>query len=228
MILACTRYWFPQIDRHGSVRHTMPAIWRSIAAIAAAVLTGPASAVDTLDHAEFGSNRPKDENVIDSGDLARDAGGNPAQRSTFPHPALEPPQGAELVMELGADGVQIYSCEATDGGFHWAFAGPAAALFDAQGRQVGIHDKGPTWTLFDGSSIVGAPLAKRPAPQQGAIPWLLLAAESRVDTGALGHVTHIRRIDTRGGVEPAGGCDSAHSGEVARIRYSATYQFFTN
>jgi hypothetical protein len=36
----------------------------------------------------------------------------------------------------------------------------------------------------------------------------------------------IRRADTKGGVAPTTGCDAAHRGEQARIRYSALYQFY--
>jgi hypothetical protein len=39
-----------------------------------------------LDHDDFGSNRSKIMNVIDSNILERDAGGKPLH--TFPHPAL--------------------------------------------------------------------------------------------------------------------------------------------
>jgi len=39
-------------------------------------------------------------------------------------------------------------------------------------------------------------------------------------------VTIIRRVDTDGGAEPAGGCDTARTGETVRVPYSATYQFF--
>jgi len=41
-----------------------------------------------LDHDEFGSNRSEFMNVIDSSRVERDAGGKPAQRSTFRHRAL--------------------------------------------------------------------------------------------------------------------------------------------
>jgi hypothetical protein len=43
-------------------------------------------AVHGLDHDDFGSNRSKIMNVIDSNILERDAGGKPLH--TFPHPAL--------------------------------------------------------------------------------------------------------------------------------------------
>lgn len=139
---------------------------------------------------------------------------------------LEPPQGTELVLELGADGVQIYLCEAQDGTSRWAFQGPEAALFDARGRQIGNHGKGPTWALLDGSSVVGQLISKKPAPEKGSIPWLLLTITSNVGSGALSGAAYIRRIDTKGGSEPVAGCDASHIGEIARMRYSATYQFF--
>jgi hypothetical protein len=136
------------------------------------------------------------------------------------------PHGAELIFELGADGVQIYSCEAKDGHFSWTFTEPEAALFDVHGRQIGTHGRGPTWTFFDGSSVVGDVTGKEPAPQKDNIPWLLLTVKSHVGSGKSSNVAFIRRVDTRGGVPPADGCDATHNGEVARMRYSATYQFF--
>lgn len=137
----------------------------------------------------------------------------------------------KLLLEAAADGVQIYSCQPKEQGFAWVFVAPEAALFNAGGRQIGTHSKGltskgPTWTLADGSSVVGELVSKQPAPQPGSIPWLSLRAISHQGSGALAGVATIRRIDTKGGVEPAEGCDSAHIGEVARMRYSATYQFF--
>lgn len=141
--------------------------------------------------------------------------------------ALEPPHDTELILQLGADGVQVYSCEAKGGSFAWTFMAPEAALFDAHDRQVGTHGKGPTWTLLDGSSIVGEVISREPAPDKGAIPWLLLMVKSHAGSGALSNAAFVRRIDTKGGMAPAEGCDAAHTGEVARMRYSATYQFFT-
>jgi hypothetical protein len=44
--------------------------------------------LNALDHDDFGSNRSKIMNVIDSNILERDAGGKPLH--TFPHPALGP------------------------------------------------------------------------------------------------------------------------------------------
>jgi hypothetical protein len=139
---------------------------------------------------------------------------------------LAPPPGVRLVLEAPADGVQIYACEVKDNKFSWVFKAPEAALFDAQGRQIGTHGKGPAWTLYDGSSVTAELTAKEPSPEKDSIPWLLLTVKTHEGQGGLAEAAFIRRIDTKGGVGPATGCNETHKGEVARIRYSATYQFF--
>ena len=136
------------------------------------------------------------------------------------------PAGAPLLLEATADGVQIYACEAQGQGFEWVFKAPEANLFDAQGLQVGTHFAGPTWKTGDGSSVVGEVAGRADAPAGGAIPWLLLRAKSHGGSGILAAVAFIRRADTKGGIAPASGCDAAHSGAQARVRYYALYQFF--
>jgi Protein of unknown function (DUF3455) len=137
------------------------------------------------------------------------------------------PQGSALLLELVADGVQIYTCAAKEGGFEWSFKAPEAALFDRQGRQVGTHFGGPTWKLDDGSAVVGEVIAKADAPEPGAIQWLLLRAKSHEGLGALSAAAYIRRAETKGGAAPKTGCDQSHLSEQARMRYSASYQFFS-
>jgi Protein of unknown function (DUF3455) len=137
-----------------------------------------------------------------------------------------PPAGAALLLELSADGVQIYLCEGKQGGFEWAFQAPEANLFEKQGRQIGAHFVGPTWKMEDGSTIVGEVIAKADEPQPGAIPWLLLRAKEDQGSGALSKLAFIRRTDTKGGVAPKTGCDASHLSQQARMRYSAVYQFF--
>jgi len=74
-------------------------LWPEVASIALVAMTyGPAE--DPLDHNDFGPNRSKVMNVIDSEAFERDrqissrnlgkldCAGKPAQRATFPHPAL--------------------------------------------------------------------------------------------------------------------------------------------
>lgn len=139
------------------------------------------------------------------------------------------PTGANRIAVLHADGVQIYACEAREGaGPVWAFKAPEAWLFDGSGRQVGTHGAGPVWRLAaDNSAVLGAVAANAPAPQAGAIPWLLLRARAHEGEGAMRPVAFIRRIDTVGGIAPATGCDATSVGTQARMRYSAVYEFFT-
>ena len=141
--------------------------------------------------------------------------------------AVAPPEGSALVLELVADGVQIYTCDAKEGGFDWSFKAPEANLFDKQGRQVGTHFAGPTWKIDDGSEVVGEVVAKSDAPEPGAIQWLLLRAKSHQGSGALSTVAYIRRTETKGGLAPSTGCDASHKSQQARMRYSATYQFLS-
>lgn len=141
---------------------------------------------------------------------------------------VAPPDGAKLLFEVDADGVQTYACEARDGRFAWVFKGPEAALFDAAGRQVGTHGAGPHWRLSDGSEVIGQVTASAPAPVAGAVPWLLLRAMPRETAGGLRHVAWVRRFETRSGVPPPDGCDAGHGGAAVRMRYFARYAFFTD
>ena len=141
--------------------------------------------------------------------------------------AVAPPQGSAPVLELVADGVQIYTCEATEGVFGWSFKMPEANLFDKEGRQVGTHFAGPTWKIEDGSEVVGEVVAKADATEPRAIQWLLLRAKSHQGSGVLSAVAYIRRAETKGGLAPSTGCDTSHLSQQARMRYSATYQFFS-
>lgn len=135
-----------------------------------------------------------------------------------------PPAGSVSVLEVVADGVQVYACEARNGGtLAWVFKGPEALLFDAAGRQVGTHGAGPHWLLADGSKTVGSVAGTAPAPRPGAIPWLLLRATPEAAPGRLRDAAWIRRFDTEGGTAPAGRCEP---GDAARMRYSARYTFY--
>jgi len=139
---------------------------------------------------------------------------------------VPPPAGASLLFETVADGVQIYACEAQGQGVAWVFKAPEANLFNRLGRQVGTHLAGPSWKGGDGSVVVGEVTDKADAPGGNAIPWLLLRAKSHEGTGSMSAVAFVRRAETKGGNAPTGGCDAAHRGVEARMRYSALYQFF--
>jgi hypothetical protein len=141
-------------------------------------------------------------------------------------PSVAPPDNAQLILRTVADGVQIYTCQAVENKIQWVFKAPEALLFDETGRQMGKHFSGPSWESFDGSLVTGEVIAKMPAPTPDAIPWLLLRAKSHSGQGQFSRVFYIQRTETKGGAAPSTGCDSAHLGAEARMRYSATYTFY--
>jgi hypothetical protein len=138
-------------------------------------------------------------------------------------PSLAPQQGAILLGKYAAQGVQIYVCRAKGAANEWAFKAPEAELVDPEGRPFAKHYAGPTWEATDGSKAVGKVLANAPAPTAGAIPWLLLAAESS-GSGVLAGVRFVQRVDTSGGVAPGGSCPTV--GAEQRVDYTADYIFY--
>jgi hypothetical protein len=131
-------------------------------------------------------------------------------------------------MVVPAKGVQIYECRARkEGGYEWAFVAPEAELFDTRGNRIGKHYAGPHWESNDGSKIVAKLKDRADAPAAGAIPWLLLTSKSAGPEGSFSKVTSIQRVNTVGGVAPAGGCSQAEAGKPARVNYTADYYFFT-
>lgn len=139
--------------------------------------------------------------------------------------APAPPDGQRVVAQAAAKGYQVYDCKAGA----WTLRTPAAVLDvrDAAGsRSFGWHyrnDTGPTWQSTDGSGVTGKAVASVPSPEAGAIPWLLLQAVANNGSGVFSAVTYVQRLDTHGGVAPAGACTD---GQVAPVAYSARYVFW--
>jgi hypothetical protein len=155
------------------------------------------------------------------------AHGSPSTTQETPD-NLAVPSGSVLLFELDARGVQIYACEADPDdatAYVWTFKAPEAELLNAHGEVVGSHFGGPTWQGHDGSAVVSAVLERADAPAPDAIPWLLLEAKEHTGSGIFSTVTYVQRLDTTGGVAPAGGCDESHAGEEIRVPYEATYAF---
>jgi hypothetical protein len=105
--------------------------------------------------------------------------------------------------------------------------GPEADLFDTRGMKIGRHYAGPHWEANDGSKIVASVKASATAPDDGAIPWLLLDAKSVGPEGAFSKVSSVRRVHTVGGTAPGSECSAGAAGMVARVPYTADYYFFT-
>ena len=143
-------------------------------------------------------------------------------------PQLQPPQGAKLVLHARAKGDQVYTCKQAGTQYSWTLKAPDAQLFDEHGKAIGRHFAGPSWQLNDSSTVVGKVAARFDPPDKDTIPWLLLTAADHSGNGLLNNVTHIQRLNTRGGKAPAPGCDGSHVGDETRVPYTADYFFYGN
>lgn len=132
---------------------------------------------------------------------------------------------SRLYLVLHATGVQKYTCQANG---TWLFTDPEAELFKTTGapNQLGTHFLNfatgrPVWQLKGGTSVEAA-RTQSASGGAGNIALLLLQA---VDTspGRLGHTTWIQRLNTTGGVAPAGTCTP---GATAAVPYTADYFFW--
>jgi hypothetical protein len=130
------------------------------------------------------------------------------------------PDGNKVFLVGHAVGVQIYSCTGTA----WTLVAPRADLFGDNGKLIATHFAGPTWQANDGSKVVGSRRAGVTVDPT-AIPRLLLAAASTApgEGDRLAETTYIQRIDTTGGLAPAGACTA---GATAEVPYTADYVFW--
>lgn len=131
-----------------------------------------------------------------------------------------PDADQDLAFALEAAGVQNYAC--ADGA--WVFIAPDAHLYQ-QGNPslVGHHFAGPTWEYQDGSSVVAGKTGGA-IVDPSSIAWLLLAATSHAgDEGRMTEITSIQRLETTGGLAPAGPCPV---GGTLEVPYTATYFFY--
>jgi hypothetical protein len=144
-----------------------------------------------------------------------------AASAQLPNSIAEP--GATPVLQVHAEGAQIYECKADGTGkLIWTFREPIATLF-ADGKTVGRHSAGPIWEHSDSSAVAGKVVGSAPGAGPADIPWLKLEVASRRGSGVLSDVTTVQRINTRGG-KVDGACDGA--GTYRSVPYAADYVFF--
>ena len=134
--------------------------------------------------------------------------------------------GVAAVQESVVRGSQIYACTAQadgsfaftqhdvdahlSGGIHHTFVQPAAGP--------------PQWQAPDGSAVTGTVVTKN-ANGAGNIAELNLdATQIGNSTGLLAHAVEVLRLNTLGGVAPAGTCDPQAT-PVASVPYQADYVF---
>src|SRR5262245_4374425 len=137
--------------------------------------------------------------------------------------------GNKVFLVGHAVGVQIYSCNATTGGYGWSLVAPRASLYDDNGKLIATHFAGPTWQARDGSTVVGQRV-NGVSVDVTAIPWLLLSAVSTT-AGPGGNrlvgTRFVQRIGTTGGLPPAGAdCNGNTVGSTREVPYTADYYFW--
>jgi hypothetical protein len=140
------------------------------------------------------------------------------------------PAGNVLNSVFKAHGVQNYGCNSSGA---WALLEPAAVLTGLSLEPVkpvtAIHFRGPSWQSdSDGSLVEGTSPVPAPSANPNSIPQLLITAKdlsaTRTQTaGVFAGVTYVQRINTKGGVAPAGTCTT---GQVTAVKYTADYRFF--
>jgi hypothetical protein len=151
---------------------------------------------------------------------------------TAPGDQLDPRTYApdsQLFLVVHAIGVQKYTCQANS---TWLFTDPEATLYKTTGvsKPIGSHFLNfatgrPVWQLNDGSSVEAA-RTQTASGGTGNIAWLLLQAV--VTTAGFGgdrltSTTWVQRLNTSGGVAPAGTCTP---GDRIAVAYTADYFFW--
>ncbi|MFI8944488.1 CHRD domain-containing protein [Streptomyces syringium] len=122
-------------------------------------------------------------------------------------------------------GSQIYACTKKDDGTYGFTQDNVSATLGGSIAHSFVRSGGaPQWIARDGSAVTGKLVAKVPNGD-GNIPELdLRAGQSGAARGLFAPVTEILRLNTRGGVAPAGSCDPQRQPKVA-VPYEADYVF---
>ena len=174
-----------------------------------------------------------------------------AQNSISPPiaPGLEVEEGNEPFLLGRGVGTQNYVCAPCDPtkancplGVAFTLFTPQATLFNDQGEQLITHFSSPnpveggtvrvTWQDSRDTSSVWAKLVNAVTVRTDSIAWVLLnVKDTGTQAGPTGDrmtkTTFIQRVNTVGGLAPAGEClSSADLGHQAFIPYRADYFFY--
>jgi uncharacterized protein DUF3455 len=160
-------------------------------------------------------------------------------------PGLEVPAPSEAFLLGRGVGTQNYECQPTDslGRVGWVLFTPEATLFDDQGGQLTTHFFSPnpdengvvraTWQDSRDTSTIWAKATASATVDPNSIAWVKLQVVGTRPgpTGgdALTVTTFVQRLNTRGGLAPATGCDVLPDvGHRAFVPYTADYFFYKN
>jgi hypothetical protein len=137
---------------------------------------------------------------------------------------IKVPGDHEPALRLAARGAQVFRCEKRDNRGIWSFRQPDAELIDGSGKVTGRHGANFSFEHLDGSRLVANIAAHEEAPRPTDLRWLLLTTRS-FGKGTFDGVTHVQRVNTVGGMPPAG-CDLAHAGRILRVDFSSDFVFY--
>jgi hypothetical protein len=134
--------------------------------------------------------------------------------------------GVAALQESVALGSQIYACTTQpDGSFAFTQDNVEAHLTDDIHHTFVQPAAGPPqWQAPDGSAVTGKTVTKN-ANGAGNIAELNLdATQIGASTGLLAHAVEVLRLNTLGGVAPAGSCDPQAT-PIINVPYQADYVF---
>jgi Protein of unknown function (DUF3455) len=164
-------------------------------------------------------------------------------------PSLRVPSTSQAFLLGHGKGTQNYECQPSASTGHvghvaWTLFTPQATLFNDLDEQLTTHFFSPnpdedgrpvrvTWQDSRDTSTVWARAIASVVVTPNAVPWLLLQTvgtqEGPTGGTTLSQTTFIQRVNTRGGVAPATGCDDLPDvGHKAFVPYTADYFFFIN
>ena len=158
------------------------------------------------------------------------AGTGPDKTSTVTAPSLglfsriKVPSDREPALQLSARGVQVFRCERRDGALVWIFRQPDAELLNDRGAVVGRHGANLSFEHVDGSRLTATIAAYDDAPKSTDLRWLLMTTRS-FGKGTFEGVTHVQRVNTRGGMPPDR-CEGTQVNQVLRVDFSADFIFY--
>ena len=125
-----------------------------------------------------------------------------------------------LILQLHAEGIQLYECKADAAGHTaWAFREPAATLIRGD-ETVGRHYAGPHWELNDGSLVKGKTAMSLPGAGPDDAALLKLDVVENRGVGALKDAALVLRLNTHGGGLKG---DCAAAGAFRSVPYAAEY-----
>jgi len=134
--------------------------------------------------------------------------------------------GVAALQESVVFGSQIYACtQRFDGSFAFSQHDVYARLSGGIHHTFVQHDAGPPqWQAPDGTAVTGKVVTKNDNGTGNIAELNLDATQIGKSTGLLGDVVEVLRLNTVGGVAPAGACDPQAT-PIANVPYHADYVF---